>query len=678
MDTFAHLLSESPGEEQLTTVLYLRRSDKDLNSENSIGWQRDLCDSCLVFHPTFKLVKVYEETGSAMTLADRPVAKQMLKDASEGAFRQVMIAEGARLARDPVDMAEILRCFERHNVKIYVATKGEVGGFILMLEALLGKEERNQTQFRVNTGKRSKFLRNILHNFRLPLGLKWELDQTGKPAIVIDEEKAKYVRYAFRAYVAGIGSSTITEELEKMGYRPPNGARRMSPTYINGHRDVMGSLLSNSAYCGLLTRFRTQTPPRWDRDGRIVVYPRDTWAEIEIPAIITPELWDLVQQRLAKLDEKERPSGRRERLFSQRIFCPFCKSVMVSNTSSQIGAIRKDQSRIQCSAHHHKLQDESGNLICTRSESFPTVDVEVTILRAYQALMTHPAIEERFRAARDTYIEQETTTSAALQKKVTREISRQKAKINDLIALKLDNDITEVEFRCHRKKIEDRVAELEASQEAAELRTEIVPNFTGYETCRETLGRFIADLPRDIKTINDLEVREAVQSIRDLSDHIYVHRTQPGCFQIEIDGSFVKFLPKHVPPSDMVFVFDADKGVLNLMREDEVHTKGLAFRITAVAKVTDHRRREFARFRRKPGPNRRYSTGWHSKELRARVVEAYADGLADTEIAERYRIERRLVVDWLRRIPNQLEVRQRHHENKKRRREERLRQLDPV
>ena len=160
----------------------------------------------------------------------------------------------------------------------------------------------------------------------------------GKPALgyqvkdgrlEICEEEAAIVRRIFTEYASGMSYRDIIAGLNRDGLKTKRG----NAFGTNSLHD----LLHNEKYIGVLVY--GQSPYREDgsrnthsKDGTNMIRIEDA-----IPAIVSKELFESVQQRMAQNKHQQggRPPVRREYPLKGKVFCGECKSAMSISTSQQ-------------------------------------------------------------------------------------------------------------------------------------------------------------------------------------------------------------------------------------------------------------------------------------------------------------------------------------------------------
>ncbi len=151
----------------------------------------------------------------------------------------------------------------------------------------------------------------------------------GKYQIV--EEEARWAGEIFRRYAGGSSLRQITRWLYEQGVPTPrNGNSWSMPTVKN--------IIQNPAYKGqpVFGRFaRRLDESRLDK-GYLPAYyvrrPEAEWLRLSGPAIVTEELWEACQSRLAHNQEVFSGNPKHKHFLSGYMLCPTCGNRMRANT----------------------------------------------------------------------------------------------------------------------------------------------------------------------------------------------------------------------------------------------------------------------------------------------------------------------------------------------------------
>ncbi|MGE0227809.1 MAG: recombinase family protein [Dehalococcoidia bacterium] len=219
--------------------------------------------------------------------ADRPEYQRMLAAARSRAFDVILVTWLDRFGRD--DREITLRFLELEAAGVRVeAVEEDVSEFIhLALGAWKAGQESQRLGDRVTFGNLAAARRGVALG-RTPYGYvkRWDYTPEGRKTDIrfeVDEARAYWVRWAFHAYaVENRGLKFIARRLSLEAPPKPNG-RPWNDAEAR-------QMLTRRRYTGVWT-WRVKATAR--REEQVVELPG------AIPAIVSPDLFEQVQQRLA-------------------------------------------------------------------------------------------------------------------------------------------------------------------------------------------------------------------------------------------------------------------------------------------------------------------------------------------------------------------------------------------
>ena len=199
------------------------------------------------------------------------------------------------------------------------------------------------TSRKIRAVQKAKAERSERLGTRAPYGYAKE-PETKK--LIVDEEAAAVVKRIFALCAAGNGPSQIARILKKEQVLTPTmyayakygmthtGLDTQRPYHWSG--DTVADMLENEIYIGNTLNYRFST--RSYKDKRKIEHPREECLVFENthPAIITKEIWDIVQRvrknkrRRTKMDEQNKYSG--------LVICADCGKTMVLHRAHTMSA----------------------------------------------------------------------------------------------------------------------------------------------------------------------------------------------------------------------------------------------------------------------------------------------------------------------------------------------------
>jgi len=322
-------------------VLYARvsyddRKNKARNLEGQIEDGRAYCQE-----RGYRIVAelAEDDRGASGYDWDLPMLGQALDMARAGELDVFVTRELDRFARNLAKQLVIESEFKRYGVVVeYIL--GEYpdtpeGNLNKNIKAVIAEYERLKIKERMTRGLRRvcKDGKVMLHGNKPPYGYRAE-----DRMLVIYEPEAQIVRLIFTWYVYGdetgkrLSMRAIAMRLTSMGV----------PTWADTHTDFVKKkrghgewsrssvrqILSNEVYNGIWYYGKTN-----GRTGK--KNPREHWVPVEVPSIISRELWEKAQERRERNKETAKRNTKYEYLVGRRVTCGHCGNKMVGRLMSQ-------------------------------------------------------------------------------------------------------------------------------------------------------------------------------------------------------------------------------------------------------------------------------------------------------------------------------------------------------
>ena len=335
---------------QKKTALYCRLSQDDgLDGDsNSIQNQKSILQRFAEDHH-FPNPCFYVDDGFSGGNFQRPAFQQMIADMENGEVGIIVTKDLSRLGRNQLHTGlYIEERFPMFGVR-YIAindnvdTENAESNDLMPFKNLFNEWFIRDTSRKIRAVQKSKAERGERLGTRAPYGYAKE-PETKK--LIVDEEAAAVVKRIFALCAAGNGPSRIATILTKekvfcpsyyayQKYGLTHSALDITKPY-HWSDSAVANLLENEIYLGNTVNYRFST--RSYKDKRKIEHPREECLVFENthPAIISKEVWDIVQQvrknkrRRTKMDEQNKYSG--------LVICADCGKTMVLHRAHTMSA----------------------------------------------------------------------------------------------------------------------------------------------------------------------------------------------------------------------------------------------------------------------------------------------------------------------------------------------------
>lgn len=266
---------------------------------------------------------MYTDEGiSATNTKHRSGFKKMVFDALAGKIDLIVTKSVSRFARNTVDSLTTVRKLKEKGIEIYfekenIWTLDSKGELLITIMSSLAQEESRSISENVKWGKRKRFAEGK-GSLAYSHFLGYKRGPNG--AMVINRKEAEVVKMIYRLYLTGRSFCAIADELMKREIPAPAGGAKWHPSTIQ-------SILKNEKYKGdsllqkkFVVDFLSKRMKK--NEGEIPQY----YVENDHEAIISPEVFDLVQAEMKKRHSCRRGRYSGVNLFSSKIRCGDCGS----------------------------------------------------------------------------------------------------------------------------------------------------------------------------------------------------------------------------------------------------------------------------------------------------------------------------------------------------------------
>jgi len=439
----------------LRVTAYCRVSSDDDEQLNSLENQEKYFREYIEIRPDWKYVPMYVDEGLSGTITrKRKQFNKMLADAKQGAFDLILTKEVSRFARNTVDTLQHTRDLKELGIGVIfttdsIDTRDSDGELKLTLMAAMAQEESRRTSQRVRWGQERSMEKGVV------FGQKTLGYARNKGKLEINPSEAATIRLIFHKYLEeGKGLPTIARELEHAGILTSYGKSRWDASAVL-------RLLKNEKYCGDLKQKKFITPnylthqTKRNKGEERFIFIKDNH-----PAIIDRDVFDKAQEEIARRGAISSDGSKytNRYAFSGKLRCGLCGANLI-NRSNKSSDGKREYKRWRCNT---SFKYGAG---CSNEKGCPSFMVRNEILEriflwALRDLVTN----------KDEVIGQcMEVISGALDMKqaqtdyadAERELERLNNRINALIDLRLDGEISKEELQVKREPLDNQIAVLE-------------------------------------------------------------------------------------------------------------------------------------------------------------------------------------------------------------------------
>jgi site-specific DNA recombinase len=317
----------------MRAVLYARVSGDDRGRDGrNLAGQLDMCREHALRQGWRIVAELAEDDrGASGASFELPQLNRVREMATDGKFDILVVREIDRLSRNLAKQLIVEEELRRTGVQIEYALAeypdSPEGRLNKHIRATIAEYEREKINERMTRGRRQKVRAgNVVMHGHTPYGYRQE-QVNGKTMLVIHEPEAQVIRSIFSWYVEGdksgkpLSINTIARQLKGTPTKQDiEGRSRKESEYGTWSPATVGAILKSETYAGV-----------WHY-GKCYESADNPTTEVEVPALVSREMWHAAQTRRAKHNNEARGNRRYDYLLSGRVTCGRCGGKMFGHS----------------------------------------------------------------------------------------------------------------------------------------------------------------------------------------------------------------------------------------------------------------------------------------------------------------------------------------------------------
>ena len=439
--------------------------------ENQMQWYDDQAK----YHPNWTILNKYIDEGITGTQAKkRPAFMQMIEDAKQGDFDLIVTREVCRFARNTVDTLVMTRELKNYGVEVYfvednIWTMDGDGELRLTIMATLAQEESRKISERVRAGQKISRDNGVLYGSGNIIGY----DRVNG-TYVINEDQAETVRMIFDLYLEGLGETKICKELCRRQRKDGHGNVSWSVSKIS-------RILRNATYMGQKCYLKSYSN-NYLEQKRIKNLDESTYLYVkgDFEPIISEEVFkrceEIRKSRTTKMivNKGERTYGKKasQDVWLRKLRCA-CGSTFRKNkwrTNQRGDTVYGYQCYNQVNNGSKSFREKNG----LDTEGYCDIrmigdwKLDLMAKKIFETIWTDrkSAVTEAYKLLQECY-QSDANKNRATISAIQGKLSRATARMDNLVAMRADGEISKEQFQSLRHKAEIEIAAL--NEELAEL-----------------------------------------------------------------------------------------------------------------------------------------------------------------------------------------------------------------
>ena len=288
---------------KMRVAAYCRVSTDSEEQLNSYEAQKTYYTQKIQDSADWEMAGIYADEGiSGTSLKKRTQFNKMITACKRGRIDLIITKSLSRFARNTVDCLDTVRLLKANGIGVYfekenINTLTESSEFLVTLFSGFAQAESESLSKNVTWGKeKSAKAGKVTFQYKKMLGYRKGAD--GQPEIV--PEEAETIRRIYHRYLDGCTLGKIKKELDEDGIPTAQGVECWSSAIIH-------NILTNEKYIGDALLLKTYVTDCITKKVKKNMGERPMYyVENNHPAIISRELFDLVQKEMTRRSSKRK------------------------------------------------------------------------------------------------------------------------------------------------------------------------------------------------------------------------------------------------------------------------------------------------------------------------------------------------------------------------------------
>ncbi len=407
-------------------------------------------------------VQIFRDDGYSGSALKRPGLEHLRDLVARASFDRVLVTTPDRLARKYVHQVLLMEELQGGGCQVEFVerpmSEDPHDQLLLQIRGAVAEYERTLIAERMRRGRLQKYRAGTLLPWsRPPFGYRVNPDRPRDPqGVRLDEVEAAQVAAIFAYYLEPNHSLLgLSRYLQDLNWRSAKGGQCWSPSTLRG-------IVTNPVYTGVVYAGMERSAPKQRRlsplrpvgrrDSTRPI-PKEEWIRVgQIPAIISQEQFDLVQNKLSQNQKwAKRNNKSQQYLLRALVSCGVCKGSCFARTQAQHGyyCCRRKQPDLIHQGQH-----------CAARYA-PAAELDRLVWEDLCAVLRKPELIEQAlqQAQSGAWLPQELQAQQSNQRKALNSLANQLERLTDAY---LAGVLSLAEYKRRRQDLEERQKALAA------------------------------------------------------------------------------------------------------------------------------------------------------------------------------------------------------------------------
>lgn len=411
--------------------------------------------------------QIYRDEGYSGARLDRPGLDSLRDAVSRGEVDTLLVTSPDRLARRYAYQVWLLEEFERAGCRVvfleHPMSDDPQDTLLLQIRGAVAEYERTVIADRMRRGRLAALRAGKMLPWSIPpFGYRADPLRPRDPEVLqIEGSEAWVVRGIFEGYVEeGVSLYGIARRLTEEGVPTAKGKTYWSTSTI--HKILTNPIYSGIAYgnCEQGVPAKRHYPllgrePKGEGGMSRRLRPREEWIGLEVPAIVSTELFEQAQARMAQNQDRALRNTRGEYLLRRLVSCRSCGLACTVRNNGR-------RASYCCGGKGAAIMRRRPE--ACRSPQVPTEQLDELVWQDLRRVLKEPAVlEEALRRARQGW--QEGTERGARRKELRRGQMETERKIERLMEGYLAGVLDLEDLRERKGKLEEKLEGLRRQEQ---------------------------------------------------------------------------------------------------------------------------------------------------------------------------------------------------------------------
>ncbi|WP_158442826.1 recombinase family protein [Pelosinus sp. UFO1] len=312
----------------IINVIYARVSTEEQKTGYSIDAQLKSAKDRYASMGITDVVNFVDD-GYSGEFIERPALDRLRQSIRDKTVSRIMFYDPDRMSRNLTVQLILADEIEKAGIELLFVTgdydASPEGRLFFSMKGAISAYEKAKIRERTMSGKRAKARKGKLTFNDRALGYDYDYTICN---YIINEEEAKTVKLIYDIYLSeNLGTISLAIKLKAMGIKSKKGKDFSGGTVYR--------ILKNEMYAGTKQAFKIYEKKISQYKTQKIARDPSEWIPIEVPAIVTRDQWERVQERLIENKLLAARKVKHDYLLRGKIICGHCGYAMIGITSNK-------------------------------------------------------------------------------------------------------------------------------------------------------------------------------------------------------------------------------------------------------------------------------------------------------------------------------------------------------